>query len=434
GLQQEASKRWSMGAQQVLDSAQALYETHKATTYPRTDSTFLPESQWVDAPQVMKALAQSDPALGDWVQRANLNIKSRAWNDKRVTAHHAIIPTAARVNLGRLSADELKLYDLVRRRYVAQFYPDHEYDQTTIQTEVGEDRFRTTGRMARVPGWKDVLGVTHEPNDAENENSVQRLPTVAQGEAVAVSDVEVQAKQTQPLQHYTEGTLIAAMKSIGKLVADPKLKSVLKETAGIGTEATRASIIETLFKRAFVRKQGKKYLLSTPAGRALIAAVPDQVKDPATTARWEQALDDIAQGAGSLQAFLDAQAAWVAGIVATPISFDAGVTAVNAHDDKNTPARTCPGCGKPMRMRKGSSGPFWGCSGYPDCKKTLPAEGKKRRAATVRVPVDKKAGTKCPTCSKGSLVQRTVKSGKNAGKPFVGCSCYPNCDHFSWRT
>jgi DNA topoisomerase-3 len=230
------------------------------------------------------------------------------------------------------------------------------------------------------------------------------------------------------------------MKSIGKLISDPKLKKVLRETSGIGTEATRAGIIQTLLQRDFLKK-AKKQLISTPTGRALIAMLPAPIKDPATTALWEQGLDDIAQGRGDLAAFINGQAKWVedilrqakqqAGSGTTPSPGFAG--------DDSQAQHLCPQCSKPLRRRKGKNGFFWGCTGYPDCKSTLPdnrgrpGQLKKRPAARVKnSDPSVKIGDPCPQCRSGVLVQRTVKNGKNAGKSFVGCTAYPKCNYFSW--
>ena len=163
------------------------------------------------------------------------------------------------------------------------------------------------------------------------------------------------------------------MKSVGKNVENPVLKKVLRETAGIGTEATRASIIETLLRRRFIAREGKKHIVSTPAGRALIDALPETVKDPITTAVWEQTLDDIAQGRAALDSFLHCQVDWLTGLITEVKAMvqknsDAGWRGMEA----NVPTVRCPRCGRAMRQRKGRYGDFRGCTGYPACKATLP--------------------------------------------------------------
>ena len=433
-LQQEASKRWGMSAQAVLDTAQALYETHKALTYPRTDCPYLPLSQHSEAEQVIKAMVQSNAAYRELIQATNTNLQSRAWNDKKITAHHAIIPTTSPTDTRRMNDKEQKIYDLVCRRYLAQFFPDHEYEHTTITLSVCDETFRASGRSEKAAGWRVVLSTPSKSNDQDSEEN-QPLPKVKQGSNAQVHNTSLETKQTKPPARFTDGTLIAAMKNIGKQIEDPALKKVLRETSGIGTEATRAGIIETLVQRGFIKKQ-KKHVISTNTGRALIAILPKEIKDPATTALWEQGLDDIARGKGKLETFIQGQAQWINGVLRQTIS-DAK-TATDTTGFANTEnTHPCPDCGKPLRRRKGSNGFFWGCSAYPDCKTTLPDNKGK---PTQRKPAKKahsqstkaRVGDTCPECKKGKLVLRSIKNGKNEGKAFTGCTRYPKCRYFAW--
>ena len=432
-LQQEASKRWGTGAQAVLDTAQALYETHKALTYPRTDCRYLPKSQHTEVAQVFQALSQSDSQYEALTKNAQTERQSKAWNDKKITAHHAIIPTTSPTDVSRMNETERRVYDLVCLRYIAQFYPDYEYHQTTIEVTVCDERFRTTGRTPKALGWRSILGLDKPEN---TEDAKQPLPQVNEGDTTLVDNTNIGSKQTKPPARYTEGTLISAMKAVGKHIEDPRLKRILRETSGIGTEATRAGIIETLLQRGFITKQ-KKHIISTPTGRALIAILPDAIKNPATTALWEQGLDDIAQGKGQLSSFLAGQTEWITDLM-RQLRQD---TCANQNQAfaSDTPQHPCPECGKPLRHRKGKNGFFWGCTGYPDCKTTLPdSRGKPGKEKThsaknsVNIPV--KVGDACPQCQSGSLVQRSVKSGKNEGKPFIGCTKFPQCKFFSWPT
>ncbi|MCP5081150.1 MAG: DNA topoisomerase III, partial [Alphaproteobacteria bacterium] len=428
-LQQEASRRWGMGAQQVLNVAQALYETHKATTYPRTDCDYLPVSQHEEVSAVLEALTQSDNRLVALVEKANPSMRSRCWNNAKITAHHAIIPTRATVNVGKLSESEFRLYDLIRRRYLAQFFPRYEYDQTIIEVIIGSECFRASGRTPRIDGWREVLG-----RETGKDSGNQPLPPVKAGQIVTLSHADVKERQTKPPARFTEGTLIQAMKTIGKTITDPKLKAVLKETAGLGTEATRAGILETLFNRGFVTKQ-KQHMVSTTVGRSLIDAVPKPVKDPATTAIWEQQLDAIAQGEAQLDDFLLQQTGHVRQLVEAVAGRDgapvASLTGIAGE------SHTCPACGKPLRRRKtkASGKWFWGCSGYPDCKATLPDNtgrpGKHPKNHTARTPGSAPvknpaaAGSKCPQRRTGKLSRREPRTRHNAGKPSPGCTNHP---------
>ncbi|MCE8005315.1 DNA topoisomerase III [Billgrantia ethanolica] len=363
-LQQEGSRRFGYGAQQVLDIAQTLYETHKATTYPRTDCRYLPVSMLDEAEVVVTALLQSDPELASLRDRLDLTRKSRIWNDSKITAHHGIIPTTSRCDLSRMSEPDRNLYDLIRRHYLAQFLPPHEYDQTDVVVKLEGQDFVANGRQVRVDGWRELFsnGKDCDEGDAggnKEDDGAQALPVLAQGEVCGVSSLDVLTKQTTPPKPFTEGTLIAAMKNVARFEQDEKLKALLRETAGIGTEATRAGIIDTLLKRGFLQRKGRA-LVSTPTGQQLIGALPTLLTAPGMTALWEQSLDEIAERRLSLEEFMDRQAILIGKLV----QHAAGVPMTLPQQ----PTQKCPECGSPMRKRKGEKGPFWGCTRYPDCK------------------------------------------------------------------
>lgn len=426
-LQQEASNRFGMSAQAVLDTAQALYETHKLTTYPRTDCDYLPQAQFEAAASIIDGL-KGDDAFRPIAERADPTLRSKAWNDQKITAHHAIIPTGVKRDRA-LDTNESRLYELIVRRYLAQFYPDHQYDRTTIDLAVGEDRFKATGKRVIVPGWKFALqrGAT-EPAKVKEETA---LPQLTKGDALTVADCRVEDKHTQPPARYTDGTLIQAMKSVGKRVDNPVLKKRLKETAGIGTEATRAAIIALLVKRGFLVIQKKKYLVSSEKARSLIDALPEPVKDPATTAVWEQTLEEIAQGLGDPERFVDDQARMVTRLVervraGAPDALKA-LPGDGGRSKPNAPSYSCPQCRHPMVRRKSANGGFfWGCRNYPECKAILPdVKGKPGRPKAKAEPT----GQRCPECETGELVKRKVRNGKRAGEAFLGCNRYPQCSY-----
>jgi DNA topoisomerase-3 len=370
--------------------------------------------------------------------------------------------------------------------------------------------FQATGRHVLVEGWKTLYRSSHQENSEKSDD--QELPHLKEGTACTLTTAEVIAKKTKPPARFTEGALIAAMKNVSRLINDERLRKVLKETSGIGTDATRGGIIKTLIDRGFLVKH-RKHLISTDTGRALIDALPAPVKDPGTTALWEQALDQIAQGQGNLDEFVRRQAEWVSQMVARAKQSDE-LTGVSIHQ------YPCPECGKPLQRRKGRNGTFWGCTGYPQCSVTLPDSGGKpgnrqgeaigkcqcggdiiespkawqckacnsvvwktfmRRKLTqnqalkllsgatlmLRGLVAKSgkkfdsrarienarltllfdqggsvnphqsagnhgAGGNCPDCGEGKLVQRSIKSGKNEGRQYLGCTRYPRCRYFSW--
>ncbi|SDN56733.1 DNA topoisomerase-3 [Pseudomonas cichorii] len=309
-LQEICSKKLGLGAQETLDIAQALYETHKVITYPRSDCGYLPMSQHGEAAGIIAALGQSDPALSELLRHLDPQRRSRAWNDAKVSAHHGIIPTAAARGIERLTGKPRAVYTLIRARYLAQFLPNHEYDRTQADFDCAGQALRAVGKQIIEPGWKRAMPEALAPAKGREAPPPQNLPALFQGCDCPVSDVILKDLWTQPPKPFTEGDLIKAMKNVAKLVEDPLLKQKLKDTTGIGTEATRAGIIQGLIDRGYLIKQGKA-LSATAAAFSLIDAVPRAIADPGTTAIWEQALDMVQNGEMSLEEFVAKQAAWM---------------------------------------------------------------------------------------------------------------------------
>ncbi|MGF6222585.1 DNA topoisomerase III [Pseudomonas sp. YL-218 TE3947] len=360
-LQEICSRKLGLGVQETLNIAQALYETHKATTYPRSDCRYLPASMFNEVAAVFDALLKTDPALRHALASLDRSLRSRAWNDAKVTAHHGIIPTTESANLARMSEQERQVYELIRSHYLAQFLPHHEFDRTQVELECGAERLTAVGKQILVPGWKGLLYENTEEDEPHHKSQV--LPVLQQGTRCAVDDVELKSMRTAAPKPLTEGDLIKAMKNVAKLVNDPRLKQKLRDTTGIGTEATRASIIKGLIDRGYLLKK-KRALMASAAAHTLIEAVPTAVADPGMTAVWEQALDEIESGRLTLDAFVAKQANWIAQLVAHCGSLTLAMPV------ETSPA--CPICYASMLKRKGKSGPFWSCSHYPDCKGTAP--------------------------------------------------------------
>ena len=305
-LQAVASSRHGLSAQETLNAAQSLYETHKLTSYPRTDCAYLPESQLSDARTILAAVSRVNPSLDGLVKGADMSLKSAAWNDAKITAHHGIIPTSHdQVSVDGLSEPERAVYDLIVRAYLAQFYPPHRFTKTTTVTTCGGYEWEAKGRTQLAAGWRAVLAGQDKPAE-----DMQTLPLMKVGDNVDWQDGRVDHRQTKAPARFTDGTLIAAMSNVHKLVTDPKIKARLKKTSGLGTEATRASIIEVLIKRGFIERKGKT-VLSTPAGRILVAALPPALTDPGVTGLWEDFLADVAAGTRTLTEFETQQKAFV---------------------------------------------------------------------------------------------------------------------------
>ncbi|MDH3000210.1 DNA topoisomerase III [Chelonobacter oris] len=374
-LQQMCSQLWGLGAQQVLDIAQSLYETHKATTYPRTDCGYLPESMIAEIPQVLRAVATADPRLSAVIAKLDTSVRSRVWNDNKITAHHGIIPTTGKVDLSKMNENELRVYDLVRRHYFAQFLPMYEEDRTEVRLQSGEHALIARGKVVVKNGWKVLFNQQSDEDSADTDQ--QGLPQLTQDEICQIRQAEVRSQQTSPPKPYTEGTLISAMKNAAKFVQDPKLKQRLRETEGLGTEATRAGVIETLLKRGYLVKQ-KKSIVSTAAAGALIDSLPAIIKDPGMTALWEQALNDIAERKLTLTDFMSKQDAFIRHVVQTSRGISMSISSTSS-----TPSKICPQCGAAMRKRKGANGEFWGCSNYPNCK-AVENIGKRKKARSTQ--------------------------------------------------
>lgn len=288
-LQKAASAKFGMSANQVLETAQSLYEK-KITSYPRSDARYLPEEQHGDASRILSQL----PVPDQLKVKASANRKHPAWNTGKVTAHHAIIPTGDRAT--GLSDAEQKIYDLIWKSYVALFLPDYLYKAISVAVDLGGEQWTASGRLDLDIGWKALYGAaTSADDDEDGEEGKAKLPAMTTGDAITGQKGEVQAKQTKPPARFTDGTMIEAMSNIHKFVTDAAAKAKLKETSGIGTEATRANVLETLVKRGFVERKGKQ-IISTQTGRSLVKALPEDLTDPVTTARWEDHLSSIADG------------------------------------------------------------------------------------------------------------------------------------------
>ena len=373
-LQEVCSRQLGLDVQETLEIAQALYETYKATTYPRSDSGYLPESMFAEVPAVLDSLLKTDPSLRPIMGQLDRSQRSRAWNDGKVTAHHGIIPTLEPANLSALSEKELAVYRLIRAHYLAQFLPHHEFDRTVAEFSCGQQMLAATGKQVVIKGWRLVLAEPQADEDGDAAARSQVLPPLREGLACQVAEVEIKALKTMPPKPYTQGELVKSMKGVARFVTDPRLKQKLKDTTGIGTEATRANIISVLIARGYIVKKGRS-IRASDAAFTLIDAVPAAIADPGTTAVWEQALDMIEAGQLTLDVFLSKQTTWISQLIAQYGSMSLSI--------KLPHGPACPQCGAPTRQRTGKSGPFWSCSRYPDCNGTLPVEsGPPKRGAS----------------------------------------------------
>lgn len=402
-LQVLAGRMYGYAPQLVLDTAQKLYEK-KLTTYPRSDCEYLPKNQFKDAGTILAHLARcGDGEVAGWVPRANTTIKSRAWNDKKISAHHAIIPTTVQADVTKMTAEERNLYHLIARGYLAQFYPVHQYDQTKLSVTYKDELFTASGRTERDPGWKVMYQSKRkkaaEDEDKDEDDSNSSLPAMKKKDPVNWQKGELATHTTKPPTRFTPSTLLAGMKEIHKYVKNPEAKKQLKDVYGIGTEATRATIIDDLIKRKFMKTQGrKKYLIPTPAAYLLIDALPDELTYPDSTAIWEDKLHSMSEGEGTLEDFLQGQIAFTRKLCAMAMGTHMEVTGENV----------CPRCHQGVLMqRKGKNGIFWGCSNYPKCRMTCDDKDGKPDLAQAQAKLARG----------GSYSPRAVASARGQAQP-----------------
>ena len=363
-LQIDAGKIFSYSPQEVLDTQQALYEK-KLTSYPRSDCDYLPENQLSDAAAILKNLAAADSSLEQFIEKADLSIKSRAWNDKKISAHHAIVPTTVETKLSDLSEKEKNLYMLIAKSYIAQFYPAQEFLSTKVELSAGGEMFTASGKVILQQGWKSLYQNDAKKDDVENEEEQQSLPDMQQGDSVEFAGGKIVEGVTKPPTRFTPATLLKAMKEIHKYVHDKELAASLKECSGIGTEATRAGMIDELEKRGFIKKAGKNFV-PTEIASSMCRILPESLIYPDLTARWEDALDKIGKKEMSLADFGAQQKRFLDELLA-------GAKEAKIPPPRNLPL--CPACKKPLRRRKSKKGTwFWSCSGYPDCTKAFADE------------------------------------------------------------
>lgn len=409
-LQIEAGRLFRMGAKDVLDTAQNLYERHQLITYPRSDCRYLPEGHYSQRQQVIKAVVRVAPDLEEAGQSADLARKTAAWDDKKVDAHHAIIPTSRAAQSGRLSASEEKIYGLISRYYLMQFAPDAVHREGKLTVRVSEHQFRATETALLVPGWKTLELKLRE---GRQEDAKPPLPRLKKGEPVFCEDSGLAERKTQPPQHFTDATLLSAMTNIARFVTDAELRKTLRETDGLGTEATRAAIIDTLFKRDYLYRDSR-HIRATDKARALINALPESVSKPDRTAVWEATLEGVRRGENDPRTFLEALKQEIRGFLSRPQS-EPGSDPEVAETASAEGNPRCPKCRAPMRERDGKFGRFYACTRYPDCRGTRPLEEANAQDGTDQKPIP------CPHCF-SPLVRRKGKKGW-----FWGCSNFPGC-------
>jgi DNA topoisomerase-3 len=306
-LQRHANTLHGFSARRTLAAAQKLYEERKALTYPRTSSRFLPGDMIAEIKPTADFIGRNREytTAASYVTRLEKLPLGRVVNDKKVSDHHAIIPTKSEHDLGKMGDDELKIYDLVAKRFLSVFHPEAVYERTRIETTVEERVFRTSGRVLLQAGWKEVYGELGRDSEGSEDDSGgdQTLPVVQQGEEVETRSVEALEKETQPPRRFTEASLLGAMETAGKDISDADLREAMKDS-GIGTPATRASIIERLIQVGYIDREGRA-LHATEKGIQVISLLGNHPLTSAElTGDWEHRLGLIEQGSDTRKAFM----------------------------------------------------------------------------------------------------------------------------------
>ncbi len=414
-LQVECNKKFAYSADETLKIIQSLYEK-KVATYPRVDTTYLSDDIYPKCPGILKGLR--DYATFTTPLDGTTLLKSKkVFDNSKVTDHHAIIPTGQYPQ--NLTDMERRVFDLIARRFIAVFYPDCKFATTTVLGVVEEIEFKTTGKQILEPGWRVIFGTpgaqSQEEKDPGEEENV--LPAFVKGES-GPHVPDLYEKWTQPPRPYTEATLLRAMETAGKLVDNDELRDALKEN-GIGRPSTRAAIIETLFKRNYIRKE-KKNLIATPTGVELIQIIHEELlKSAELTGIWEKKLREIEKKTYNAAQFLEELKQMVSEVVMSVLSDNSNrhITIVQAvqeatADGKNGKAAKEKDASKPKRQSKPRKK-------AAEAKPVTPVDGASQTGniQTDATQTDSVEGQVCPLCGKGTIIK---------GKTAYGCSEWKN--------
>jgi len=391
-LQRDANKRFGFSAKETLSIMQTLYERHKVLTYPRTDSRYLTEDIVETIPERLSALPKEYFKFKNVLLKNKIKGNSNFVDNKKVSDHHAIIPTEQPVYYDEFTDREKKIYDMVVKRFLCVLYPPFEYEQISVKCEVGGEMFFAKGRKVLKKGYKEVYDYEDDGDD-----KVQNLPDFAKGQEIFADKINLTAGSTKPPARFTEATLLSAMENPAKYMEsnDKLLSKTLGETGGLGTVATRADIIEKLFGSFLIEKRGNDIFI-TSKGRQLLNLVPKDLKSPEMTALWELKLGKIAKGNLDKNSFMREIKEYTKSIIGEIKNSDA----VFKHDNMST--TKCPECGKLMLEVKGKKGKMLVCQDR-EC-------GYKKSVSVI-------TNARCPECHK-----KLELVGEGDGKRFV-CAC-----------
>lgn len=375
-LQRDANKKFGFSAKETLNIMQRLYENHKVLTYPRTDSRYIGSDIVSTIKERLKACAVGPyRSLAGSLSMKPVKVSKSFVDDKKVSDHHAIIPTEQFVQLDHMTNEERKIYDLVVRRFLSVLYPPFEYEQTTMKASAGGEIFTAKGKIVKRAGWKEVYEGTWTE---EEEEDFQKLSDIQEGEKLKIERVELTAGKTKPPAPFTEATLLSAMENPVKYLenADEKAAKTLGETGGLGTVATRADIIEKLFHTFLMEKRGNDIYLTSKA-KQLLELVPEDLKKPELTADWEMKLSEISKGKLQKDLFLKEIRGYTEDLI-REIKTGEGTF---RHD--NLTNTKCPVCGKRMLAVNGKNSKMLVCQD---------------RECGHRETISRLTNARCPNC------------------------------------
>lgn len=382
-LQREANQKYGFSAKETLNIMQRLYENHKVLTYPRTDSRYIGKDVVPTIKERLKACGTGPyKKLAGVLINKPIQVNSSFVDDKKVSDHHAIIPTEQFVQLDHMTNEERKIYDMVVRRFLSVLYPAFLYDQVTMEAESAGETFTASGKAVKSLGWKEVYEGNFEEDDETEETGLkdQRLPMKKQGEKLKIEKTVLNTGKTKPPARFTEATLLAAMENPVKFMEskDAKAAKTLGETGGLGTVATRADIIEKLFHTFLMEKKGNEIHITSKA-KQLLELVPEDLKKPELTADWERKLSDIAKGKMKQESFLKEIKGYTCEIVEGIKTGDGTFR----HD--NLTNKICPQCGKKLLAVNGKNSKMLVCQD---------------RECGYRETISRTTNARCPKCHK----------------------------------
>jgi DNA topoisomerase-3 len=349
-LQREANKRYGLSAKRTLQTVQSLYERHKVVTYPRTDSRYITTDMVPTLPARLAHLNYAPYApFTAAIQKNGIHAGKRLVNDARVSDHHALLPTEQQARTNTFTTEEKQIYDLIVRRFLAVLSQPHKTRKTKVVITIDGEHFTANGKTILQPGWQAV-----ERPHVDEEDDSQALPPLRKNATLTTKNLILHRGTTTPPARYTEATLLTAMESPGKFIEDEELRESIK-AGGLGTPATRADIIEKLFRACYIERNGKS-LSPTSQGRELIRLVPPMLKSPELTASWEKRLSDIASGSEQPGSFIDE----IKGEAVRVINLIKGST--ETFEVHNLTKEKCPLCGSPMFAVGTNKGKKFVCS------------------------------------------------------------------------